>query len=394
MKLRVALCFFVPLFGCATLPQSKISPNDLVLGQVAPVATAKLTRRDIIADLQLLKYALENAYAGADNLPKESFAVLLTDMDALAEKDLGPSEFCQAIDEALLKVPDNHLSARLDGQLCSPGRKAIFEEKSNVGRNHSSRSDRPWDISFKKSKRGRVPVLSILALWDSEHPAWSGFLDETKKALAKAPALIVDLRGNGGGDDTRAMQLAKLLYGQEFMHPRSIRQLQSPEARAVRLNSILLQMERARLNGKPEEPYLREEAARRRADLEESIKGNQERYKLYQKEEGPPFDPKKGFAKPIMVLIDRECGSSCESLLEALENHPFVKTVGANTGGFVHFGETGKLRLPHLGVLIQMGTKFFSYPDGRFVEKTGYSPKVRVADGKNALDEALALIDE
>ena len=59
----------------------------------------------------------------------------------------------------------------------------------------------------------RVPVFAITSFPSHEDPAWNGFLDAVRRESASAPALVLDLRGNGGGDDTTGRAVAKLLYG-------------------------------------------------------------------------------------------------------------------------------------------------------------------------------------
>jgi C-terminal processing protease CtpA/Prc len=102
-----------------------------------------------------------------------------------------------------------------------------------------------------------------------------------------------------------------------------------------------------------------------------------------------PFDLRKGFQRPIYVLFDRGCASSCESGAEFLAPHPNVITVGENTGGFVHFGNLGCAVLPVSRIVVFIATDYWKFDDGRDVEKTGYAPKIRVPPGTDALEAAL-----
>jgi hypothetical protein len=78
--------------------------------------------------------------------------------------------------------------------------------------------------------------------------------------------------------------------------------------------------------------------------------------------------------------------------LEAFEAHPYVTTIGENTGGFVQFGNMGQVVLPNSKIVVQMATDFSRYKDGRSVEKIGYAPKRKVPIDGDALQVALSLV--
>ena len=100
------------------------------------------------------------------------------------------------------------------------------------------------------------------------------------------------------------------------------------------------------------------------------------------------FVLKKSIQKPIYILIDSVCGSSCESTVDFFEYNPLVKTVGENTAGYIHFGNNGNVFLKNSGVNLQMAVSYNSYLDGRFIEKKGIVPKIAVPKGSNAMDFA------
>jgi C-terminal processing protease CtpA/Prc len=101
------------------------------------------------------------------------------------------------------------------------------------------------------------------------------------------------------------------------------------------------------------------------------------------------IDLANAFAQPIYILIDRDCGSSCELLVEALERLPKVQTVGEATSGTVQFGNRGSLYLPNSHIVVGIPIQGAKYFDGRKVEKIGYSPRWPVDSGSDALDFTL-----
>ena len=103
-----------------------------------------------------------------------------------------------------------------------------------------------------------------------------------------------------------------------------------------------------------------------------------------------PFNPDAlAFKKPIYILIDRKCASSCESVVEIFESHPYAKTIGENTGGFVHFGNMGFIVLPYSQIIVQMASDFWRFKDGRYIEFIGHTPEIRVKRNRDALKSAV-----
>lgn len=47
------------------------------------------------------------------------------------------------------------------------------------------------------------------------------------------------------------------------------------------------------------------------------------------------------------------------------------------------------LVLPYSHVLVQLATDFWKFRDGRYLEGTGFAPKLKVEPGKDALEVAL-----
>ncbi len=91
---------------------------------------------------------------------------------------------------------------------------------------------------------------------------------------------------------------------------------------------------------------------------------------------------------PIYILMDSDCGSSCESTINSFELNPNVRLVGENTAGYVHFGNNGAVFLNHSGVMLQFAASYNSYIDGRFIEKIGIPPHFPTAPGTDALETA------
>lgn len=126
---------------------------------------------------------------------------------ASSSEPLSVTQLCMQIAKALQSIPDNHLAVRLDGISC--GKKESIS--LGVGKNIKSDSLKVWMISQVKVKKKWVPIIAITSMPSHEDLVWDGFLKKMSDIKAKAPALIIDLRGNGAGDDKMAKLMAPCL---------------------------------------------------------------------------------------------------------------------------------------------------------------------------------------
>ncbi len=106
------------------------------------------------------------------------------------------------------------------------------------------------------------------------------------------------------------------------------------------------------------------------------------RFKAPRKDEG--FNRNTGYKKLVYILIDGKCDSSCETTVDGFERHPYVKLVGENTAGCLHFGNIGYVILPESKAQVQIPTQYNEYYDNRFIERKGIEPDIRVPNGKDA----------
>jgi len=123
--------------------------------------------------------------------------------------------------------------------------------------------------------------------------------------------------------------------------------------------------------------------------FEQMIESDQEKYADYGEDTvilGNPSEPVKRVhaLKPVFILQDRGCASSCESSIDFFEYVDHVKRVGENTAGFVHFGNMGFTMLPISVIQVNIASTFNTYRDGRFIEMTGIKPDIAVPAGEDA----------
>lgn len=378
------------LSGCAS---AAIRDEDLLLKEIdLGTVRTELSRSELRKDIDLLLHAFRHGYAGRNQIEPQAFARALKDLDSLANgnRSFSSASLRDAIDQILLTLPDNHLTARLLNGEESPTR-MTSERKAQVGSNVLTDDRKCWQVTFRK----KIPIISITRFPNPKDELWSGFKEAVIRALQDAPGLIIDLRGNGGGSDIMATWLASRLFGYE---PPSVVagyvSSLTPSTLALTANNPKYKILRLQQRGKPVPEYLIEDYRKRMQLFGEAMQGKLPVERFDPQPSSSNQSAPLAFNRPIYALIDAGCMSACESMLEAIEKHPRVITVGENTAGSVHYGNMGFVILPNSRVLVQMATIFAKFSDGRYIEKIGYAPKIKITPGTDALRKALEKLNE
>lgn len=364
--------------------QSQPAPRD---------AGAALDGHAVATDLDLLTYALESGYAGRKFVGAPAWTEMSRRLEALRGKPTTVEAFCTAIGDALWQLPDAHLNAKrrspADGASIRCG--ALLRQANrtpSVGKNYGADMNaKPWASDLLAVGHASFGVVSMKEMALADDPAWGSFSAVTK-GMMTADGLVIDLRGNGGGDDTRGIALARLLIDGPIRSP----YLRTHERRTA--ESLTLQMNvygtLERGSGGGLTPHVQERYDRFVKDRDAASRGGQAEWKVLAADAQPTTPGPKAYGGKIAIIVDSGCASSCESTLEALREHPKAKVFGERTAGFIQFGETGMLALPNSGVSISIPAKYWEYPSGATYDKVGFEPDVAVSGGANAFDAAMA----
>ena len=148
-------------------------------------------------------------------------------------------------------------------------------------------------------------------------------------------------------------------------------------------------------NGEKIPDYLIEDLRESKERYAKAIKGEiPPEYIRTNKGTGNRKNPVTGFKKPIYILIDSACGSSCEFTVAAFEWNNYVKKVGENTHGTFHFSNAGIAVLPNSKIQVMIPSQYSEYYDQRFIERIGFAPDIKVAPGGDAYTETKRIIGE
>ncbi|MCB9073797.1 MAG: hypothetical protein H6623_09255 [Bdellovibrionaceae bacterium] len=347
--------------------------------------TKALSEDELTYDKEQLLYALDHAYSGRRFLPKDEFLELRDRIHYISDP-VTVQSLCHQIAYYFQEVSDNHLRARFNDRSCFVSRR---RQLPNVGSNYYRKQGKIWDVRRQKKKNKMALLISILEFPNSQSQEWNGFMEAIQKQINGVDLVILDLRGNSGGDDTIGRELANFMAGGELKDP-YLPQWSSytPESLQLFINLFTLMEQKALAEGKEAPTYVHNLREKFTLEQDAVLDGQKAQEYTSQKDYGEEFSFAKSQRKPIYILVDAGCASSCESTVDFFENNPLAVTVGEQTAGYVHFGNNGRLVLKNSGIQIQMAISYNAYRDGRFIEKKGIAPKISVPSGHDAFDIA------
>ena len=238
-------------------------------------------------------------------------------------------------------------------------------------------------VAFKLLDQTGYLRLSSFSGYDYE--LYRQFLQESFTELQETGAerLIVDLRGNGGGNDQLARWLLDYttdkpyrFYGGNYLKV-------SPEAkRNYRYSPFLPWVMRQMPYG----PGIR--LAGERHPVERNL------YKFKAAPSEAPVPNPLRFHGPVFYIIDSGVYSSGVSLANAVEDFDLGTLIGQPTGGApTEPGELVRLRLPQSGFTVNLPSKYFIRANGDAGNLEAVQPEVVVPGWKLARLGATGLVE-
>ena len=272
------------------------------------------------------------------------------------------------------------------------GSKRAESAQADCGQNLMKSSERPhgyqivkqkfdenntpmWEIGTLKQNNKNILLISIASSgYDYSYEYWKEFIttfDSIYEGGQNWDKIILDVRGNVGGEDRAIYHIARRTYGNCLNPYKRCEIKDTPLADYVyqthgifsRFNDGVKHCPRRHFSG-------------------QNIVLFDETQSYY------AFNEKDGFQGEIDVLIDRHNGSAAESAYTLFYHHPKVRYIGENTFGQQQF-QQGQIHLP-CGFLMRVGVTKLTYWDkeGENIECIGHKPDI-VCNGQNALTVAL-----
>ena len=265
-------------------------------------------------------------------------------------------------------IPDKVIDKYPEGHV---GKNTAYTLESNSSVNVLCRQgtkDFPILIIEKDVDEKKVGVVSLSKCPQPSDTAYNieEFRDVFEKNYQNWDAVVLDVRGNEGGNSHLLNSILEKLYGNKIGYYRTQEMRMTPEAKILQAQKI-----------------------KSCEFLDQLHKNNPNGYKSKEKKE-PEFNTEKGFNNNIYVLLDRQTSSSAEFVC-GLYNHPKIKYLGENSCGCGEYGDTGQLQLPNGGYL-NMGVYKNELHSG-IKEGIGFSPTHATEVGRDAFEHCLSVIE-
>lgn len=242
-----------------------------------------------------------------------------------------------------------------------------------------------WQIGTIKNGDENILVVSVPRLGaDGSYERWQGFIEafdkeyDGNRAEWEKGRILLDVRGNGGGEDKPIDHVAKRLYGN-----------MTNSYKRCEINDTKLSNKFLHDHGAYKESNYSKDGLKKEDILQREHFSGKTRVLFDETQTYYPFNEEKGFKGRLDVLIDRGVASSGESAYTSFYHHPNVRYIGENTAGMQQFTQ-GSFAMP-CGYLMRVGVTKLTYWDkeGENIEVKGHAPDVNCS-GRDALDFALS----
>jgi hypothetical protein len=247
-----------------------------------------------------------------------------------------------------------------------------------------SRSMPRYSGIFEEKRVGGVPVVRIRSFGDHPREYIDRFLDSADRYKGE-PCLIVDIRGNGGGNEKWPIQWIIRFTGRRPDRVQVFTELISETTMIGRSNSYALALHNA--------PELEEQGYREKV---EEFRGYAE--SIEEKDLKPYWWPYEvpGIQEipsntTLIVLIDANVYSAGEGFISYLHQVENVVLVGENSGGALTYGQMSHHRLPNSKLLVGLPTSLNVFIDLEYREEKGFFPDLWVP-AEDALNYAVAAV--
>jgi C-terminal processing protease CtpA/Prc len=308
-----------------------------------------LSPDEVKKEISIISRILINGYCGWPFHSKLTKWTVLMKLNKLFNIDnpMTAEDFFTHIGSVLNKIPDNHLEV----QLLDKGVGRNKRKSANVGKNIA---EEPY---YKIKRQNDIAIIAMPRMDGECIKNPEKFLEQARFAIDGAAAVIIDLRGNGGGNSITSDRLAEYLYGATTWPALRI------YGRGTKEWAIMKTFhgENFSLAKLTEDPWINFD---------------------YRGKKYPKFS---GVKKPIYILTDSGTGSGSEMFLARMSHHPFAKRVGDNSKGCEVYGNQSICRMPYSGIILYAGTSYRELEVGN-IELKGYAPDIRVPHGMDALD--------
>ncbi|MBP3547015.1 MAG: phosphotransferase [Alphaproteobacteria bacterium] len=335
---------------------------------------------------------------------KEKFKAQIEQIYANITSDKLQGEFLNELAEKTAKyIEDRHFEIGVGNKTFHGGEKA---EPRSVGSNFFYSKNKPadyqslgsgwsdeagerfptWEIGTLKQGNEDILIVSIPNLgFKNDYESWQDFIETfdniylPNKEKWDKGRIVLDVRGNRGGEDKPIDHVAKRLYGN------MLNTYKRCEIKDTALSNYFLHKHGAY------NPQNYERSGIKAEDLVVRNNFSGENRTLFDEtDKYYPFNEQTGYNGRIDILLDRDVGSSAESAYTSFYHHKNVRYIGENTSGMQQYTQ-GTFPAPWGGSMRVAVTKLTYWDkEGENIEVKGHKPDINCS-GHDAFDVALTI---
>lgn len=357
--MRYLLSIFIVLVGVITplianateCPWVKQTGNDLLNALHPSDKIVNLSQSQVKEDLSCLKIILSQYYAYHITYPENQIVARLENA-LINPQPVSNVDLLNQIFSFHEGFSDLHVSYQ------AAGMQKRFETQNPVAVKLSE--DLIDDQIYERDQYTYFKPGKLLPSLTAGQSSFIKYISKDDRPL------VIDLRGNRGGDNTFAFALIDVLFTKDQHVPGSIVTQVSGAIPYIGLcvsTSIIYGDEVKDFCNQVKEQF-------------GSLQFSQLLSKKLEVEKRQFLGKREAlYLSPIILITDSLCTSACETIVEKLSAHPNVKTIGAHTGGALHFGNAMSFLLPNSGIWLAIPSRAEVY-ENQAAEGIGYLPNV------------------
>lgn len=312
-----------------------------------------LTRQQVQEDLVCLNILFQNKYVGQDAHPEIDLIGRLQKLNAEAQA-MKSSQLLGLIFDLHQGLPDLHLAYQVNGVT----RQYRGADGKQVELSENLDSEKVYDrgnyVYFKPAKI-LMPDLSI---------PQKDFIELIKQ---NDKNLVIDLTETKGGGGLFPDELSVHIFTSHQKIPKvTTSQIRSGLVYiGLSITGMIVYGEQGRETYNSVKEYVKNQKF---SDLVPFTVEQQTKESVGLR----PIE----YKSKIFLLIDQDCASECETIVEKLSAHPNVVTIGANTRGALHYSNALSFVLPNSGIWVRIPSLRHIYENDA-IEGIGFSPKIK-----------------
>ena len=235
---------------------------------------------------------------------------------------------------------------------------------------------------FREDIIGGIPVVRVRSFSDRYADALNQFV-KTASSHRGEPVIIVDIRGNHGGNERWPIDWIRRLTGKRAESVFIFSELTNKTTMASRANVFAYLYDRT-----PSTMIYKNDAERHTKIAEAFESGTRQSNWV-----GPyfPLVPLIPNDTTVILVVNGSTASAGEGLIMRLSQAENVVLVGENSMGCLTFGNSGAHQLPHSKLMVWLPINFGLYLDKGFREEEGLMPDLWVP-AADAVNYAVAAV--